>query len=77
MNAVYLLWHIHYDEDLDGGEDRKFLGVYSSRETAYERQLISVTLPGFRDHPDGFLIVEHELGKTEWLAGFATPICGE
>ncbi|MCW3462847.1 DUF7336 domain-containing protein [Chitinophaga nivalis] len=77
MNTVYILWHIYYDESLEGGEDSKLLGVYSSRESAYKRQLISATLPGFSDHPNGFLIVDYQLDKAEWPEGFATIIRGE
>jgi len=34
MENVFLLWHTHFDESLDGGEDVKLIGVYSTKELA-------------------------------------------
>jgi len=32
MKFFYLLWHIHYDQALLGGEDVKLIGIYTSIE---------------------------------------------
>jgi len=72
MEFVYLLWHTHLDENLDGGEDVKLIGVYSSRKNAEEALSRSKYLNGFKDFPDGFDISVNKLDKDEWVSGFAT-----
>lgn len=75
MRTVYLLWHQFEfrnskEEDL---EDRaKLIGVYSDEEEA-KRAIDRVKdQPGFRDHPDGFVIDCYELNQDNWREGFVT-----
>jgi uncharacterized protein YegP (UPF0339 family) len=70
MNPVtYDLWHLRYD----GREDHdKLLGVYSSREKAEEALASLRDKPGFRDHPDGFEILDGAIDETFWLEGFSS-----
>jgi hypothetical protein len=77
MKTVFLLWHTNYDEDLQGGEDSKLIGVYSSYEKANATKMRSEILPGFRDQKAGFEIVEYELDKDERNEGFATLTMGD
>ena len=66
--SVYLLWH---SREVGGGEtEDKLLGVYSSREKALARQREAVTLPGFRDFPDDFLIDPYPVDEDKWPEGF-------
>ncbi|MCD0490122.1 hypothetical protein LPB86_17915 [Pedobacter sp. MC2016-14] len=69
---VFLLWHTHIDENLEGGEDSKLIGLYSSAEKAEEAKHRSQLLEGFRDHIDGFLIDRYTIDQDNWTAGFVT-----
>ncbi len=72
MRVVYLLWHTHLDETLDGGEDVKLIGVYSTKDFAEEALIRISEVEGFRDHKEGFEISEYELDKDNWTFGFVT-----
>jgi len=72
---VYLVWWMPYDrngnlyEDF-GYDDVKLIGTYSTRlkaESAIER---ASNLPGFRMHPESFVIDEYVIDKDEWTSGF-------
>jgi len=67
VTSVYVLQHVHSFED--GTEDVKFVGVYSSRETA---QAAIEHAPGFSDAPTGFHIDEYQLDKDQWAQGYVT-----
>jgi len=69
MTTVFNLCHEYV---MENGEDEvKELGVYSSREKAQEAITRYWSLPGFRDHPDGFKIYESELDQDQaWTDGF-------
>lgn len=77
MKNVYLLWHTHIDEDLQGGEDTKLIGVYSSEEKATGVVEYYKTKPGFNGQPENFEIVRYDLDKDEWTEGFFTSVIGE
>jgi hypothetical protein len=65
-----LLWHVNV---LPGGrEDEKLIGVYSSPESAERARQRSVSLPGFRDAPDGFHVDCYTLNEDHWTEGFVT-----
>jgi hypothetical protein len=49
---VFLLWHVH--EFVDGEEDDKLIGVYSTEDKAKEAQRRLASQPGFRELPNGF-----------------------
>jgi hypothetical protein len=70
MNPVtYELWHDRYD----GRQDHdKLLGVYSGRAKAEEALALLRDKPGFRDHPEGFEILDGPLDQTSWLEGFVS-----
>jgi hypothetical protein len=71
MNStvVFLLWHSY---NLDDKEEPKLLGVYSTRERVMERRESAALLPGFRDHPGGFIIDEYRVDQNAWTEGFIT-----
>lgn len=70
--SVYILWHVHTDEKLDGGEDVKLLGVFSSQEKALEAQTTASALPGFRDDLLGFEISMYKIDEVHWQEGYVT-----
>ncbi len=72
MAQVFLLWHTHHDPDLDGSEDVKLVGVYSTIQLAEQAQLRAEKLPGFKDQISGFEIAEYELDKDQWTTGYST-----
>ena len=72
MASVFVLQHVHSRED--GGEDVKFIGVYSSREKAEAAVARLSRLPGFSDAPDGFHIDEYRIDQDHWVEGYVvTP----
>lgn len=72
MKFVYLLWHTHTLESLDGGEDVKLIGVYTSKELAEAAQARSELLEGFKDAKEGFEISRSVLDKDCWTSGYIT-----
>jgi len=72
MEFVYSLYHTHFDERLDGGEDVKLIGVYTSFEKAKAAQERAEKLEGFRDHPECFEISKQRLDQDQWTSGFFT-----
>lgn len=64
--TVYVLWHIRDDDDTHA----KLIGVFSSRSKASEAQATTVTLEGFRDFPDDFMVDEVEVDALGWRTGF-------
>ncbi|SDK12678.1 hypothetical protein SAMN04487898_106113 [Pedobacter sp. ok626] len=69
---VYLLWHTHIDERLDGGEDVKLIGVYSSIDEANSAMERKRIFEGFKDHKDGFEVSTYTLDSDSWTEGFVT-----
>ncbi|MFT3765898.1 MAG: hypothetical protein QM820_10320 [Minicystis sp.] len=70
MNRVYLVQHAY--EGPAGEEEVKIIGVFSSEETAAAAIERLRTMPGFRDHPDGFHVGPYELDRDYWADGFVT-----
>jgi hypothetical protein len=70
MPMVYGLQHVHSLED--GGEDVKFIGVYSSRENALAAIARLSRAPGFSDALEGFCIDEYQVDKDQWVEGYST-----
>ena len=68
MSHVYVVQHVH--ESQDGEEDVKFIGVYRTQPDADAAVGRLRSLPGFRDHPDGFQVTEYEVNKDHWTEGF-------
>ncbi|SMD00183.1 DUF7336 domain-containing protein [Pedobacter nyackensis] len=71
---VYLVWHTHVDERLDGGEDVKLIGVYSSIGEANSAIVRKGTCEGFKDHKDGFEIATYTVDSDNWPEGFVTQL---
>ena len=67
--VVFTLDHIY--ETLDGEDEIKRIGIYTSIEKANVAIERLKTEPGFRDHPDGFIINEVKLDRDGWTEGFA------
>lgn len=70
LGRVYVVHHVH--EMLDGEEDVKLIGVYSSHEMAEAAVSRARTKPGFVAVPDGFSIDPYELDKDHWTEGYVT-----
>jgi len=71
MTTVFVLQHVHIVRDgEDEDEDIKLIGVYATELDARAAITRLSTLPGFRDHVDGFHITAQELNKDEWTEGF-------
>ena len=69
MNSVFIL---HHSYEIDGYEETKLIGVYSSTakaESAIERLKRKA---GFRDRPDAFIIGQYELDQDHWSEGYST-----
>ena len=82
MTSVFVLQHLHV---LPGDhQDYKFVGVYSSRDSAIRAVQRLCVQPGFRDFPDlvadsvegrdgsGFYLAEYQLDEDNWTSGFET-----
>ena len=68
MASVYVVQHVHSRDD--GNDDAKFVGVYSSRETANEAVSRLSLQPGFSETIDGFSVDEFHLDQDQWAEGF-------
>lgn len=63
---AFLVWHsIDPDDDLT-----KLLGVYSTYERAERRVAQALSVAGFVDFQEGFLIDEYPIDKDMWTEGF-------
>jgi len=71
---VFLVFHQH---DLDGCDEIKFIGVYSTARRGRAAVARAKRQPGFRDHPDGFSVDAHEVDRTSWTEGFKTVWLGK
>ena len=67
---VFVLQHVHPLSE--GGEDVKFIGVYSTEAAGREAIDALSTQPGFSDFPGGFNLSSYELDVTHWAEGFLT-----
>ncbi|MFJ9704045.1 hypothetical protein [Streptomyces sp. NPDC101234] len=72
MTAVHALIHLH-DFD-DGSADFKLIGVFSSPERAAQARAVTAELPGFRDSPDGFLVVPLEVDRGPAAEGLPAEV---
>lgn len=66
---VYLLEHIY---ELEGHDEVRTLGIYSSNKKAEEAILYYKKLSGFKNLLDGFNIDEYEINERCWTEGFFT-----
>ena len=72
MKEVFILWHTHFDDRLENGEDIKVIGVYSSVKKAEEALDRTSKLEGFKNNLDGFEISVYKLDSDNWTSGFIT-----
>ncbi len=69
---VYLLRHTYeYGEEMEH-EETKIIGIYSSREKAEEVIKRFVLLPGFKNYPEEYFVIEEYLLDKDmwWTEGF-------
>ena len=70
-NKMYLLYHM-YEYGEDEYEEIKFLGIYSSEQEASNAMERYYKLPGFKEYPKEFFIIDdHVVNEdTYWKEGF-------
>ncbi len=71
MKTVFILYHSY---ELDGHDETKLIGVYSTNEQAEFAITRLKDKNGFKYRPEAFEISEYELDKDHWTEGFATMI---
>jgi hypothetical protein len=71
---VFVVQHQH---DLDGCDEVKFIGVYSTARRGRAAVARAKRLPGFRDHPEGFSVDPYEVDRSHWVEGFKTVWLGK
>jgi hypothetical protein len=67
LKRVFVVQHSYH---LDGCEETKLIGVYTTRQAADEAIRRLVVAPGFRDHPTDFNVDEYPLDADHWSEGF-------
>ncbi len=65
--TVYVLQHSY---ELDGCDETKLIGIYSSADSAKRAQAWLRLQPGFKDHADDFSVTTYELDVAHWAEGF-------
>jgi hypothetical protein len=69
--------HVHEEDgdlwwDEEAGDDIKMIGVYSSQTNGLAAIERARGLPGFREEPNCFLLLQHTVdGEDGWREGFA------
>ena len=71
MSEVFVLQH---EYELDGHDETKLIGVYSSRSAAEAAIKRLSAQPGFSDHTDGFSIDSFPVNQDHWEEGFGTLV---
>ena len=69
VTSVFVVQHSY---ELDGCEETKFIGVYTTRQAADEAIRRLQLTRGFRDHPAEFSVDEYPLDLDHWTEGFVT-----
>ncbi|ACA16902.1 hypothetical protein M446_2449 [Methylobacterium sp. 4-46] len=67
MNSVFV---VHHTRELEGTEEYKFIGVFSSEKSAKDAVLKLSMIEGFREYVDGFSIDRYEVDNISWQEGF-------
>ncbi|CAG0970258.1 hypothetical protein GPROT1_01514 [Gammaproteobacteria bacterium] len=67
---VFVIQHVH--EIQEDKEDVKFIGVYSTEESARAAVARLSMQPGFRETTNGFHIDRYKLDEDLWTEGFVT-----
>lgn len=68
MEKVYIL---HHSYEMEGQEQTKLIGVYTSAGEAEAAVARLKNQPGFKDRPDDFIYEAYELNKDHWTEGFS------
>ncbi len=68
MNSVFIV--LHTRSGVDGAEDVKLIGAYSTKEAAEASVKDLKSKPGFSSFPDGFSVDEYQIDRTHWSEGF-------
>jgi homoserine kinase type II len=68
--SYWVLW-LRYTDD-QGYDHEIKVGDYTSRENAAKGIELVRDQPGFRDHPDGFVITKGTIDQTDMVNGFVT-----
>ena len=71
MAEVFVLQH---EYEVEGRDETKLVGVYSSRSAAEAAVARLVEQPGFSRYPDGFSIDAYSLDRDHWTEGFSTLV---
>src|SRR5215203_5871078 len=69
MKSVFIL---HHSYEIDGREETKLIGAYTSEAKAEAAIEKLKTKPGFKVRPDDFVISEYELNTDHWTEGYST-----
>lgn len=65
---VYMVQHSY---ELENGSDViKIIGIFSSYQLAKEVVSQYITLPGFEDRPNDFIIDKYEVDRKYWSEGY-------
>ncbi len=75
MKYMYCLMHTY--DNLVGEPESKTIGYFLSEEEAKVHIDHYKTLPGFRDHTEGFIVCKIEIGRIWWEEGFETLLDNE
>jgi hypothetical protein len=67
--SVFLVSHVH---SINGEDDEKIIGIYSTRDEAEQAITRASERPGFRANPEGFHIDEYEIGEDQWTEGYVS-----
>lgn len=68
MKSVFL---VHHSYELDGCDETKLIGVYSSEEIAKQTVEKFKLYKGFKEKPDCFSVDEYELDADNWVGGYS------
>lgn len=71
MPSTYWVLWMRFIDRLDDPH-QLIIGIYTSRENAEKGMALVRDQPGFRDHPNGFVIEEGTIDQTNMLNGFIT-----
>ena len=65
------VWQVQHSYEIEGSEETKQIGIFSSRERADAAVAQLKSAPGFCDHPEDFYVDEIVIDEISWQEGFA------
>ncbi len=69
MSQIYIVEHSY---ELNGCDETKLVGIFSTLFKAQEIVEKYKSLPGFEDYQEDFFINKYEYNFTDWKEGFCT-----